>query len=36
VHQTVLLAWALGRGHEVVPSRVEAHQLLTGAGVVPR
>jgi 3-hydroxyisobutyrate dehydrogenase-like beta-hydroxyacid dehydrogenase len=36
VHQSLVLACALGHGHKFVPSLVEAQEQLTGAKLVPR
>jgi 3-hydroxyisobutyrate dehydrogenase-like beta-hydroxyacid dehydrogenase len=36
VHQSLALASALGYGHKLVPSLVEAQEKLTGARIVPR
>jgi 3-hydroxyisobutyrate dehydrogenase-like beta-hydroxyacid dehydrogenase len=36
VHQSLVLACALGYGHKFVPSLVEAQEQLTGAKLVPR
>jgi hypothetical protein len=38
VHQSLVLACALGQGHghKFVPSLVEAQEQLTGAKLVPR
>ncbi len=36
VHQSLVLASALGHGHKFVPSLVEAQEQLTGATLVPR
>jgi len=36
VHQSLVLACALGHGHKFVPSLVEAQEQLTGARLVPR
>jgi len=35
VHQSLVLASALGHGKKYVPSLVEAQQQLTGAKLVP-
>jgi len=36
VHQSLVLACALGHGHKFVPSLVEAQEQITGAKLVPR
>jgi len=36
VHQSLVLASALGHGRSFVPSLVEAQEQLTGAKLVPR
>lgn len=36
VHQSLVLACALGHGHKYVPSLVEAQEQITGAKLVPR
>jgi 3-hydroxyisobutyrate dehydrogenase-like beta-hydroxyacid dehydrogenase len=36
VHQSLVLACALGHGHKFVPSLVEAQEQVTGATLVPR
>jgi 3-hydroxyisobutyrate dehydrogenase-like beta-hydroxyacid dehydrogenase len=36
VHQSLVLACALGHGHKFVPSLVEAQEQITGATLVPR
>jgi 3-hydroxyisobutyrate dehydrogenase-like beta-hydroxyacid dehydrogenase len=36
VHQSLVLACALGHGSKFVPSLVEAQEQLTGAKLVPR
>ena len=36
VHQSLVLACALGYGKQFVPSLVEAQEQLTGAKLVPR
>ena len=36
VHQSLVLACALGHGHKFVPSLVEVQEQLTGAKLVPR
>jgi len=36
VHQSLVLACALGHGHKFVPSLVEAQEKITGAKIVPR
>lgn len=36
VHQSLVLAFALGHGQKFVPSLVEAQEQITGAKLVPR